>query len=293
MKKIGLIFIAALFFVSGCSNKDAPYTEEVTMESLYDKDLREYGMQDEFKEDVVSYEMMDSLICFAGEDKESSNKRVVIFNSKTKKLLIDIVPFKEKSIVLEKPYGEKVSITLSRVIIDGFIKNSNTTVFRAVGMSDDALGRVYRFILISDGARIKDIDAGNEQGSLMINWGSSFILSSLHGVSLFDSSGNIIGPINFRDAGSLSGWRIDGLIGDHVGILSQYTVQRVDLRKENPEWSVKPDLSEIDRPRIDDNKLIEKTDIHFTYEISYTEYSGDKGKVKFKINIDTGEIEYL
>ena len=138
---------------------------------------------------------------------------------------------------------------------------------------------------------------------MISNWGQNAIIRSTtypYNPTLYSPLGETKIKVLYSEYGSLLGTAV---LNDFeaIGINqvypynnSSYEIKKIDLRKQTPLWSYRISLpTELDRPRIEDPKIIEKTNTHLTYGFSYVEYSGNKGVIMFKVNIENGEVEYL
>lgn len=307
MKKTIYILLAALFIV-GCS-KSNPEPESLisTGDPRIDYFLNEGKLDNIFKDLPYFIPVNDSLIVFSGQLKNSQKFGFIGFNLNTKEKLFDLITFEHTSIKIDLPYGETKTINVREIYVVGFFENNNSKVIDLKVGGDgysDPVGYIY---FIKDNKVINIINPSISNGYNrcinVVNWNQNFLLRLNRGcgtipegedvVILYTPLGNkIIGSEfdnNFPNTTSLY-----EILNDFEAItLSESYIKRIDLRKLEPIWDSYLDLSILDRPQIDSTKLIEKSNTHFTYELSYTEYSGTKGIIKFKVNIKTGEIEYL
>lgn len=294
MKRIILLFVWVLIFMPGCSDSE--------QENSYQRQiLEEYNILDKFDLDKVAIENKDSIVTFSGKLKNKDEIGLVIFDVKTKKKLIDIIPFENNKFTIDIPYNGESTFTVAYIYCDNLIQNGNITVVHAqtgVYNSDPhsiSAGGTSHYFFVKDGHNmVKAINmSGDYLGGFILNWREDFILNYKGDLTLFTSSGTIISKVNFGFDEII---RIskDEILNDYEGVYTNgIVVSRINIKEGIALWNTGLNLNTEGRPRIDNTKLIEKTDTHFTYEVSYTEYSGKKGTIKFKVDIETGVVEYL
>lgn len=294
MKRISSILLITII-ISGCSKNDTiPTNANLSPINPIEIILREYNLSNKFHNtnNISIREFSDSLISFGGKLKDSPKIGLVIFNSKTKSKLIELIPFEDTKVTLEKPY---ITVILNYIYCSKLLQNSNTTVINVTGYENMfSLDGVSYYIFIKDHKIIKSTDMTYGCDGIIIGWKQNFIINNCDGVYQFNSSDEVITRINYnRFNNKIEHMSQDEILNDFEGIwVYGYSIKRIDLREENPIWTSYIDTSKLNQPQIDSIKFIEKTENQFTYEYSYTEYSGTKGKIKVKVDIDTGEIKY-
>jgi hypothetical protein len=309
MKRI-ILFLAVLLAV-GCSKKEGIIEDEVEGEVWCVKMLKEYGLDNMFDysmyNDRLSYAspvkiFNDSIIIFGGNLIGRDKVGMIGFNSNTKEKIFDLVIFDD--VEINKPYGEKVVVSIDLIGAEKLIDNGVGKYALLLNASGSPERITYLFV-IGEGKIIEKYEIPNTQGAAQVEkWGRNFIFLFR---DMDDRSSFIYHPSG--DTTELSGVTLgniplssiseDEILNDFEAIfITGNVVKKIDLRRIDGGnlrelWLSMIDLSKLDRPRIDSKALIEKTDTHFTYEINYTEYSGSKGVIKFKVNIETGNVEYL
>lgn len=308
MKKVLYLLIVILSI--SCSKNEEPPIEEVVCESCEETEelLKEYKIENMFA-DLSNFHFQtvnDSTVFFSGRLKDSQKFGFIGFNSDTKEKLFDLITFEYTSITKDLAYGEKVQFDVSRIIVFGYTENSSKSKVLFLGVSDGTISNSVGYIYFINNNKVSkiinpSIDNANNSNPEIIVWNQNFLIGSkyLDIVTLYSPSGEVIikglsvififevysfDPLNDFEA---------IIINNSSHSTLPCYISKLNLREDGYIWSNELDLSKLDRPQITDKKLISKTDTHFTYEISYTEYSGNKGVIKFKVNIETGEIEYL
>lgn len=309
MKKV-LYLLTIVLSVVGCSKET----------DSFDPILVEYGLQNKFDntENIKTEAMWDSLIYFTGKLKNSDNIGLVVSDMKTKNKLIDIIPFVNNEFNIYQPYEGEVTVKVENIQLYRVIQNtiSNLAVISTNGYNNSS--RVEHSFFIKDNKVINSFSNINScvSSEQMFKWGNNFILFNCvdrRGYFLFDPSGNVITEVIYGrenygtdyDFGKYHNslltniYYTNEVLNDYEGVYVRLSslygngVGRIDLRENRIIWSTSLNTSNLNNPKFNETKSISKTHTHFTYEISYTEYSGNKGVIKFKVNIETGEIEYL
>jgi hypothetical protein len=306
MKKT-ILFLAVLLAV-GCSKKENgdDYVEDIIFSSPIKEKLKEFNLLGRFDETkhIGGGILSDTLMYFTGTLKDAREMGFIILNSNTKEIIADIVSFSENKITVNRPYGEKEDVIINASYCSKFAQNGDASLACVVGYdiknSIPATGspRVTRYIFIKNGNKINYFD---ENCIGMVSWWYNFVVAvDGNDVRIYNKDGERVTPeIKLFWNSDISAIKQNEIISDYEAIhfddkdVRRIEVRRIDLRKDREVWMTKIDLSKLGRPRIDSKTLIEKTDTHFTYEINYTEYSGNKGVIKFKVNIETGNVEYL
>ncbi len=311
MKRILFLLIVGVLIV-GCSKDEHDFDphdyellKEYNLLNTFD-DINNVHISGNFGADISYYDDAYPFICFSGKLKNSSKIGLIIFNHLTKEKPIDIILYENDQYTVNIPYKGEENVTISYVYCENIIQNGNIFVIYihtkgvkkispTVAISSSEYN-TYNYIFIRNNNVVKSIDTKTYSG--LINWGQNFILHN-DDWYLYSPSGEIITKVDnnrlwhYVAANSLEINSLE-ILNDFEGImLHNGSILRVDLRKYDTIWDTSIDLSKLDRPQINETKLISKTDTHFTYELHYTEYSGNKGVIKFKVNIETGEIEYL
>lgn len=315
MRKVLYLLIVILFI--SCSKSD---------EIIDDPLFVEYGLQDKFNntENVIVNELLDSLIFFSGKLRNSDKIGLVVSDAKTKNKLIDIVPFDNNQLEIYQPYEGNTTVTIESIICYQAVQNATTiTVFiKTTGYNSNSSISTpidtYHYLFIKDNKIVKIHNVNNSSGDYPImKWGQNFLLYMFteynKGYFLFSPLGEIITEVIYGrerygteyDFGTYDNYALNNLYQgdvindfeaicvDILNIYGAYNINRMDLRKRSYIWDTPIDISKLDRPQFNDKKIISKSINHFTYELSYTEYSGNKGIMRFKVNLETGEVEYL
>lgn len=320
MKKIVFIFIITLV-IAGCSSDDKEPLLENTVSYAFglSHKLQEYNVEKKFSDNsqVFIGTYGDSLIFFSGQLKESSEIGIVIFNTKTKKLLVDIVPNKDSQIVIDKPYGEKEILLIKAYSPNAFLDNGSIFIsLRPIITKNESTkyGDLSLLCFIQD-TKLKNktihyYSSGYSYSPRARQWSDSFLIQlsntnadpslKTNEVSLYNSLGEKILEVIYPNTDDIFECEI---INDFEGISTEYgitvlyeyafSITRFKLDEENSIWHNSFDLSELDRPRIDNTKILSKSESFYIYEISYTEYSGNKGIITLKVDIEKGDINSL
>jgi hypothetical protein len=309
MKKI-ILFLAVLLAV-GCSKKENG--DDYIVHTLEYNLLKGFDLLDRFHniDNITIGTLNDTIIYFSGRLKGAQEIGLIVFNDKTKTKLADIIPLKENTITIDKPYGEKEVVEIRGCRVGIFLENE--TILLLVSIAHDVEYAKY-WCFIKNGELIKidtflpkSISSSKPKAR---KWRNNFLIQLNNATEdpyLNHEEVILCSPFGEKiidvTCFYLSKLFESEIIGDFESISVGFgrtirydycaIIERLDLRKEYPVWRGEIDLSKLDRPRIDGKTLIEKTDAHFTYEINYTEYSGSKGVIKFKVNIETGNVEYL
>lgn len=312
MKRIFYLLIACLLFI-GCSEKEE-INEPIERDWQYLL-LEQYGLLNTFDyEDTQNLSIIDnlndSLICISGKLKSKDDLGLAIFNKKNNKKIVDIIPFKQYQYTIEKPYGEKGTLTLRQISNFNLMQYGDYIVlYIAVeAIEDNSNGStLYEYLFIKDNKIINTTELEKRScvyvGEEILQWKSSFIIS-LCPSNTYDGSQFLFSPNGELISKVYNGNRIkelhqDEIVTDDEYIYFNYTeytglyIARCNLLGHQIWLSEIKDTKKLDRPRFDNRKIVSKTDTHFTYELYYTEYNGNKGILKFKINIETGDIEYI
>ena len=307
MKRILYLLIVGVLIV-GCSKNEPDFDfhnyellKEYNLLNTFD-DINNVYISGNFETGVSYYIGDDPFICLSGKLKNSSKIGLIIFNHLTKEKLINIILYENDQYTVNIPYKGEENVTISYVNCENIIQNGNTFVIyihtqgkKKISPTEAILSSeydTYEYVFIRNNNIVRSIDIQGFNRGFLFNWGQNFILNN-DDLYLYNPSGEVITKVNsnlwsYGTPNSLE------ILNDFEGILLHNEfILRVDIRKYDAIWYTGIDLSKLDRPQINETKLISKTDTHFTYEISYTEYSGNKGVIKFKVNIETGEIEYL
>lgn len=297
MKKI-IYFLLTVLFIVGCS-KDEPEPKNSisTGDPRIDQLINGGKLDNVFVEDYPYFRTVnDSIIFFSGQLKNSQKSGFIGFNLNTKEKLFDLIQFEHTSITIDLAYGEKETITVNdNISVNYYINNkyNSQIVDLKVNGNNRSVGYLY---FIKDMKVTNIINPSDSNGYNNLNeiilWGKNFITRSFHRNILYNPTGNKLIDINF-DFDLYTIFQNETINDFEAIAMTKYDIIRIDLRKKQHLWLTKLDISKLNQPRFDDRKLISKTDTHFTYEISYTEYNGNKGILKFKINIETGDIEYI
>src|SRR5690554_5296756 len=121
MRKVLYLLIITLLAI-GCSKNEPDDSYNYQL-------LKEYGLLNKFNLDnLLIHQLNDSTISFSGKLKDSPKIDLVVFNSTTKNKLIDITPYESDQLIIDKPYGGKVTVTIYSVICTQLIQNGNTTM---------------------------------------------------------------------------------------------------------------------------------------------------------------------
>src|SRR5690554_6074896 len=321
MKKL-LFTVLIVALIVGCSKDDNP-EELLTADGFKIEELfKEYNLLNKFDNiEKVSIGRYDDIyISFSGKLKNSDKIGVVVSDTITKKKLVDFVPFDNNNLSFDLPYGEKKSVTVKELYVEIYSPNGDGNAVLSIlvnPLEEMTIPRYYCFI--KDNKLVNKIgtlvyDPKYTEKASIIKWRENFLIILPYTYSdyspLCNSSGEIIEKLKVTSADRLikllENLSQDEIINDYeaIALLSGSpfcTLCRMDLRKlhhdsfdyNNMMWYTEIDLSKLDRPQFNNKKILERTENHLTYELSYTEYSGNKITIKFKVNIETGEIEYL
>lgn len=290
MKKTIYVLLAALLIVS-CSKN-----EETILRGLQYEQLKKFDLQKKFDDiDKVSIsELNDSLIFFGGRLKNSSKISLSIYNSNTKIKLFEITPFESDKLTTDIPYQGKTEWPINYIRLDGFAKNKNAFVIGIVVSKNKLLTSSpnelaqSNLIFINNGEVIKSIklDSWSYYGNI-INWGENFIFNQL----LYKPSGEVLAELKY-DINLMA--HLVVTLNDYEAILiNSFTISKIDLREKNPLWTSNIDTNNFNDPRFDGVNLVSNTTDYLSFEIHFTEYSGTKNSIKFKINTSNGDIKYL
>lgn len=310
MKKILFTLLIVVLVVS-CS-KNEPEPEELKTSDPYPeltKLLKEYNLSDKFDNiEKIKIRYNDSFISFSGQLKNSPKIGLVISDTIIKKKFIDIVPFEDNKLTMDKPYEGKVIVTVEEYSAEKVLHTGNDAVLSILINISNSINIPRYYCFIKDGKLVNKIgyytfDPYTEKGNI-IKWRDNYIITGSpyqrYTSLLCNSFGEIITNIKYSEfefgyTSSFDNILQDEILNDFEAItlsVGDY-IRRIDLREKEPLWSLRIDMNKLNYPQINETKFIEKNATHFTYEIYYTEYSGNKGTLKFKVNIETGEIEYL
>ena len=259
---------------------------------------------------IKEYES-SSTISFSGTLKSSGKFGLILFDSNTKERLCDPIEF-EETITVDKGYGIKETLDIIQVLditnIHSFGDSNNSIIIalKAYGVFYDHYG-VQHIYFINDKkvTRVIEPTPDNDYNRYISikNWGQNAIIRIGKyplNATLYSPLGETKTEVIYSEYGSLLG---AGVLNDFEAIgLNQvypydkrsYEIKKIDLREQTPLWSTRISLTaELDRPRIEDPQIIEKTHTHLTYGFSYVEYSGNKGIIMYKVNIENGEVVHL
>ena len=323
MKKVLYLLIVILLAV-GCSKDDPvePYPDERHTVDVPEEDneelpeepkedpltqfFEEYGLSNKFEkpfEDVRMQNLNDSLIYFTGKLKDSDNIGLVISHKNTKKKLIDIVPYENNTVMVDKPYEGRTSVEINDIYCLHFYQTEDFIFIHILGSGDEETS-VYSDVFINNNRIINSTNIyGHFVLTDIIEWKQNLMILYGQIGYLYSATGELLIKTNSPYIYTLKHLSQDEILSDYEVIIIQLSNHRIystkiDLRDESVTFwwysAIEFDKSnQLNEPRIDEKKLIERTDTHISFEISYTEISGTKGKFKIKVNIETGEMEYL
>lgn len=295
IKKLFYFLFVVLLAIT-CSKNDE--REEITMPD----DPIQMLMQ-ELKFDLNTFKsplldgLNDSLFFISGPLKDSQKYGFIGFNINTKKKLFNLIQFEPTTITIDLPYGESNTFNLEYILVDGYSENNNSKVvyLKAGGSFYDQVGYIY-FINDNKAINVINPSADNEyiKSLNIISWNHNYLFAiGTDNLSYYSSTGDKIIPVELlRNYININGHYDNINDFEAISFLGDI-IQRIDLRVKYPLWSKSIEIGNINNPRIDNIKLTSKTNSYYTYEFYYTEFSGNKGVIKFRVNIETGEIEYL
>lgn len=310
MKNILYLFIF-IFFIFGCSKKDDSIEEPIEKTYQYEM-LEKYDLLKTFEviDDVqIQDQLNDSLIAFSGILKNKSKTGLIVFNKNSNKKIIDILPFQISQHTFDKPYGEKITVTLDNLGYCNLLQNGNTTViFLSINSTDqkNKLGyNLMQYLFVKDNKIINSTDIINYscyKNGLILQWKTNFILTVCE-ENVYQTRAFLFNPLgemitNVYNTHYIQTIYQNEILTDEEYVFFNYSeglghyISRVNL-VGNIKWTTILKTNKLDRPRFDNRKIVSKSDTNFTYELYYTEYNGSKGVIKFKINIETGDIEYI
>ena len=230
MKRIFYLLIACLLFI-GCSEKEE-INEPIERDWQYLL-LEQYGLLNTFDyEDTQNLSIIDnlndSLICISGKLKSKDDLGLAIFNKKNNKKIVDIIPFKQYQYTIEKPYGEKGTLTLRQISNFNLMQYGDYIVlYIAVeAIEDNSNGStLYEYLFIKDNKIINTTELEKRScvyvGEEILQWKSSFIIS-LCPSNTYDGSQFLFSPNGELISKVYNGNRIKELHQDEIVTDDEY-----------------------------------------------------------------------
>lgn len=169
-------------FITGCSKNENEIDEYKNLtesqKEIYNL-LKEYKLLNKFEEldNIFTWNNNDS-IWFVGKLKDLPKIGLNIFNSKTKEELINIIPFENNEITIERSYGEKVTLTLKYLTPYNYIQNGETLIIPLYAEGNGV--SIMRFLFVNNNKIINYADIPdyyyNSPYFPVYNWGKNVVL---------------------------------------------------------------------------------------------------------------------
>ncbi len=191
---------------------------------------------------------------------------------------------------VDKGYGEFVNYAVSSYqLVRGYFKEGEWSfLLFARGKLESIENYLYSKSLNGDVKKEKVELFINElyswhEDSFIITGARHFYIYKFSGELLYSSESSYsfseVETINYEESISFS--------------KDDYMFSRVNYKSNETVWSFVSPLKDISgNPRVD-SWSISKAGLFWTYTIKYTLYSGEKGELKVKINIESGEYEMV
>lgn len=301
MKKKYFLLCILLSLLS-CSNDEPEYifsSDDPRINYL----IHEGGVKNIFGDLRTIHDYNDSLVFFSGMLKDMQRSGFIGFNLNTKNKLFDLIVY--ENITLNLGYGETTTSNVYNPSLVSYTENLNSNVLYLTANINGTPGNVGFVYFINDNSIKKIIYPSSENcynlGLKVYNWKQNFLIIndasndfSFIENYLYNQTGEVVSVVK-RILNNTIPDRIDVINDFDAIVINSNNISKIDLREDYPVWQTTLYIypPHLNSPKYDDFKLASKTDTHFTYGLHYTEYSGNKGVLKFIVNIETGEVEYL